>query len=307
MLKIFDAHCDMLLKLWQNPAADPWDGAGLHTNLKKMVSHGAKIQSMAVFAPPELPLVDAYRAAEAQIQILKDKILKHHPQFKLITSKNQADQLKNDEIGLILALEGCDCLGHQPEKAAVFHNQGVRIFNLTWNYANFFADGALETRNAGLSKYGEKLAEAIGELGGWIDVSHLNERSFWDVLEKGKHVAATHSNCHALMPHPRNLRDSQIQALIERDAPIGITFVPDFTSRQKPSIAKLLLHLEHICSLGGAHHAGFGSDFDGIEETIPGLGGYEEYDHLLNELYKRYPADLADGFVYRNFADRIPF
>ncbi|KZZ82772.1 dipeptidase [Bacillus sp. SJS] len=305
-MKIFDAHCDMLLKLWLDPSINPWDGSGLHTNLKKLTEIHAKIQCLAIYIPPTLPADQQFGAALAQIRILNELILKPYPQFKLLTSKEQIDNLKNAEIGIILSLEGCDCIGNQLDRVSLLQEHGVRIYNLTWNYANLFADGALEKRDAGLSLLGKSLVNSLNKQKAWIDVSHLGERSFWDVLEAGEHVAATHSNAYSLRPHPRNLRDSQIMALIKRDAPIGITFVPDFIG-ENPSISLLLHHLEHICSLGGEKNAGLGSDFDGISDTVPGLSGYEQYDNLLNEIYKRYPANVARGIAFHNFASRIPF
>ncbi|AZB43016.1 membrane dipeptidase [Bacillus sp. FJAT-42376] len=306
-MKIFDAHCDMLLKLWLNPSIDPWDGKALHTNLKKMTDHDAKIQCLAIFIPPELPSEKQFDAALAQIHILNERILKPYSQFQLVTSKWEADQLKSSQIGLILTLEGCDCIGNQLDRVQVLHQYGVRIFNLTWNFANYFADGALESRNAGISQSGKRLIEEINKVSGWIDVSHLGERSFWETIEVADHVTATHSNAYALRPHPRNLRNDQVKALIERDAPIGITFVPEFISAKKPGIQMLLNHLEHFCSLGGERHIGLGSDFDGIAETVPGLGGYEQYSNLLNEIFKRYPEEIARGIAYDHFAGRIPF
>ncbi|MBS2969063.1 membrane dipeptidase [Metabacillus sp. KIGAM252] len=305
-MKIFDAHCDMLLKLWLDPSINPWDGSGLHTNLEKLIQFNAKIQCLAIYIPANLPADQQFGAAMAQIRILYEKILKPYPQFKLLTAGKQQDQLEDEEIGIILSLEGCDCIGNQLDRVSLLHKHGVRIYNLTWNYANLFADGALEKRNAGLSLLGKTFVDSLNELNAWIDVSHLSERSFWDVMEAADHVTATHSNAYSLLPHPRNLRDSQIKTLIDRDAPIGITFVPDFISKD-PSISMLLNHLEHICSLGGEKHTGLGSDFDGISDTVPGLNGYEEYDNLLNEIYKRYSAEVADGIVFQNFAGRIPF
>ncbi|MGD7008331.1 dipeptidase [Metabacillus sp. 84] len=304
-MKIFDAHCDMLFKLWQDNALQPWDGA-LQTNLEKLASHHAKVQCLAIFVPNHVPADQQFHAVLAQIEIVHKKILSLHPQFRLVTEKRHINELKKDEVGLILSLEGCDSIQNELDKISVLHEKGVRIYNLTWNFANLFADGALEIRNAGISLLGEKLIERLNETGSWIDVSHLGEKSFWGVFEKAKHVAATHSNAYAIRPHPRNLRDSQLKALIERDAPIGITFVPDFISSE-PSISKLLHHLEHICSLGGDRCTGLGSDFDGIEETVPGLEGYHQYDNLLNEIFKRYPADVANGIAFQHFADRIPF
>ena len=96
------------------------------------------------------------------------------------------NMLKQDEIGAILTLEGCEALGKDEMKLRLFYRLGVRSFGLTWNYANLLADGALETRGAGLTTFGKHIVQELNTLHVWTDVSHLNERSFWDVIEIAK-------------------------------------------------------------------------------------------------------------------------
>ncbi|MCD7033699.1 dipeptidase [Metabacillus sp. GX 13764] len=305
-MQIFDAHCDLLYKLWLDPSIDVYSGAGVQSSLQQLFDHSAKIQCFAVFIPDYLPQEEKLPAVLKQISLFHSCILQRFPSIKHITSKKEAENLAEGEIGALLTLEGCGPLGNSVNLAETLYRLGVRSFNLTWNYANYFADGALETRNGGLSELGCRLVDSFNEMKVWTDLSHLSEQSFWDVLERAEYPVASHSNAYKLCPHPRNLNDSQLKALMEKDGAIGVTFVPQFTAGGKPVLHDLLHHVDYICSLGGSMHLGFGSDFDGIEETITGLESYKGYDSLIQELLKRYPESLVERFLYSNFADRLP-
>ena len=104
----------------------------------------------------------------------------------------------------------------------------------------------------------------MNELGVVVDVSHLNEPGFWDVVRAAQApFMATHSCCRALCDHPRNLRDDQLRALAEKGGVVAITFVPDFIDAHNPTFDGLLDHIEHAVAVAGIDHVGLGSDFDG--------------------------------------------
>ena len=120
----------------------------------------------------------------------------------------------------------------------------------------------------------------MNELGVVVDVSHLNEPGFWDVVQAAQApFMATHSCCRALCDHPRNLRDEQLRALAEKGGIVAITFVPDFIDAHNPTFDGLLDHIEHAVAVAGIDHVGLGSDFDGggliVEDAtcLPTCGG----------------------------------
>lgn len=133
-------------------------------------------------------------------------------------------------------------------------------------------------------------------------------KSFWDAISLAAYPIASHSNAHSLCPHPRNLRDDQIKALIDKNGVIGITFVPEFVKgKGTPSIKDILSHIDHVCSLGGERHIGFGSDFDGIDKMIPGLEAHKDYANLIDALECHYSSKQVRRFLYENFITHIPF
>lgn len=306
-MHIFDAHCDLLFKLWKKPSMNVYNDPNLHASIQNLQSQNARVQCFAIYVPDHLPQNEKFDAVLTQIHLFHTKILNVYPEIKQITCKEDEESLSEGEIGALLTLEGCAPLGNQVYLASVLYQMGIRSFGITWNYANYFADGALESRNAGLSELGFELIQTFNTLGAWTDLSHLNEKSFWDAIEHAENPIASHSNAFRLCQHPRNLRDEQLKALFQKNGAVGVTFVPEFTRQGKqPEIKDLLNQIDYICSLGGSMHLGFGSDFDGIENVIEGLENYKGYSLLTNELLKRYPENLVQRFLYQNFADRLP-
>jgi membrane dipeptidase len=299
--KIFDAHCDVLMKMFLDHTISFKDSSSLNVNYDRLKASGGKIQCFAIYIPEKIHPNLRFEVALSMIDIFYEKVLTL-PNMKQIKSPEDIRNLGEDEIGAILTLEGCDCIGEDLLKLKTLLRLGVWFVGLTWNYANYVADGALEERGAGLSGFGKKVVDLLHYSKTWCDVSHLSEKGFWDVLERTPYVLASHSNCHTLCPHPRNLKDEQIQALIQNQSVIGVTFVPEFLKENaNAQIKDILHHIDHICSLGGEKHIGFGSDFDGIEKFVKKLENFEGYSILVEELYKHYSSSQIDGFLYKNF------
>jgi membrane dipeptidase len=104
----------------------------------------------------------------------------------------------------------------------------------------------------------------MNALGILVDISHVSERGFWDVMAvTSKPVIASHSSCRRLCDHPRNLNDAQLQAIRDNGGVVGITFVPSFIDPERPTLERLLDHFEHALAVAGPQHVGLGSDFDG--------------------------------------------
>ncbi|MCU5376899.1 dipeptidase [Bacillus cereus] len=307
-MKIFDAHCDILFQLWNAQGKKDFkNDPQLHITFEQLKKRKGSIQCFAIYVPETVPYEKRFEAALQMVDIFYNEILSL-PGVKFIQTKDDINMLKQDEIGAILTLEGCEAIGKDAMKLRLFYRLGVRSFGLTWNYANLLADGALETRGAGLTTFGKHVVQELNALHVWTDVSHLNERSFWDVIEMAKNPIASHSNCTKLCQHPRNLNDEQLGALIKRNSMIGVTFVPQFlTSEKQANIADIVKHIEYICSLGGENNIGFGSDFDGILETVVNVSVYGEYENVINELCKHYAASTVERFLYGNFVEHISF
>lgn len=304
---IFDAHCDVIWQLWEHQGNFENDKR-LHVTLHNLKRANGKIQCFAIYIPDKVPMEQRFDIALEMIEIFYREVLEKHPEMKLILTKSDIKTLKENEIGAILTLEGCDAIGTNIVRLHTLYRLGIRSIGLTWNYSNFVADGILETRGAGLTGFGKEVVKTLDEYHLWTDVSHLSERGFWDVIALAKHPIASHSNAYTIRQHRRNLKDEQIKALIERDGMIGITFYPAFIKdTSSVQIIDILRHIDHICSLGGEANIGFGSDFDGIHETVEQLRSYADYENLINELLKYYKQEQVERFLFANFLNHISF
>ncbi|RLQ91646.1 dipeptidase [Falsibacillus albus] len=306
-MQIFDAHCDVLSQMLKHPYYSFQSGSSLHVTYDQLMETGSKVQCFAIFISPSIHPLMKFQSALEMIDIFHEKILKQNPSMRLVSSRSDIRSLKEGEIGAVLTLEGCEAIENDIVKLNTLYRLGVRSVGLTWNHANCAADGALEPRGSGLSLFGKEIVKRLNDLQIWTDVSHLSEKGFWDVIQLAENPVASHSNSYTLCPHPRNLNDHQIKALINEDSVMGVTFVPDFLAKDgQAGIPDVIRHVEYICSLGGVDHVGFGSDFDGIDRTVAGLSSFRDYDSLINQLLKMYSEDQVKGFLFENFAARFP-
>lgn len=306
-MNIIDLHCDVLWKLWESQGKLSFkDSHKLDASKERLKEGNVKVQCFAVFIPPELTTDQQFQAALEQIDYFFNEILEKNPDMKQIKSWKDVLNLKSDEVGAVLTLEGVDCIGNDLKKLSLLRHMGVCSVGLTWNYANLAADGAEETRGAGLTEFGREVVTYNNKNGLLTDVSHLSERSFWDVIELADYPLASHSNAKALCNHPRNLADRQAEALFAKNGMVHVVFYPEFTAgKDTVTIADLIKHIDHFCSLGGIRHIGFGSDFDGIDHHIIGLENASQYPNLINELLKYYSEDQVIGFAGKNFLNAL--
>ena len=300
-MKVIDLHCDVLMKMFLDHTISFKDSDLLAVNYKHLRQTNSKLQYFALYVPEQVHPMLRYEAVLKMIRIFYKRILTL-PKIKHIQTKADYLGLQDDEIGAVLALEGCDAIQDDFVRLATLKELGVCSVGLTWNFANIFADGAMEKRNAGLSLKGIQLVEWLKKHAIALDVSHLSEASFWDSISIGGKIFASHSNCRAICDHPRNLHDEQIIELVNKRGLIGLTFVQNFvTTKRKATIAHLLNHIEYICELGGFEHIGFGSDFDGTQQYVQGLHSYAGYYTLQEELLKYYTYAQVEGFLYKNY------
>lgn len=300
---IFDTHCDVLYKMYQNRHLSFQDSAQLDVTYSGMKSSHYFVQCFAIFLLDDAP-IPSMQEVRTCVDIYEQKIVSHPSIIPVRWREDLIRLQQGKEIGTILTMEGADVLHADIKQLEKAFQMGIRSLGLTWNYANWAADGVLEPRQAGLSLKGRELIHACNRIGMIIDISHLNESGFWEVIQlSSKPVIASHSNVYTVCPHPRNLKDEQIKAIIAIDGRIGITYVPSFTSDQAlpVRVSDLLRHIEAVCTLGGSRHVGLGSDFDGTNHHIDGLENASQVCKLVDEIYRLYSADTAENILWKNW------
>jgi len=308
---IIDAHCDTALSVLENNS-DLYENK-FQLDLKRLLagkkedkkSSDGKVQFFAAFADPVqyrnntltrvLSIIDCiYRAEE----LYYDKM------SVCVNADDIEKAVSKGKVAAILSVEGGEALNGELSVLRQLYRLGVRSMLLTWNFRNLLADGAGEKYGGGLSEFGRQVVAEMNKLGMIVDVSHLSEASFHDVLElTTAPVIASHSNARAVCDNIRNLDNSQLIKIKKNGGVVGINFYPYFLNNTtKASIDDVIRHIEHICSITGEDHIGIGSDFDGIECTPEGLEGPQHIYSLFERLSRlNYSSTFIEKFAGLNF------
>ena len=170
-----------------------------------------------------------------------------------------------------------------------FAQRGVVYITLCHNGDNDICDSAVGCNtNDGVSKFGEKVIHEMNRCGLMVDLSHANERSFYDALDMSKTpIVCSHSNCRALCDVPRNLTDDQLRALARKGGVAHITLYSGFLRKEgQATVLDAIDHLEHAIRIMGVDHVGLGTDFDG-GGGIPGLADSSELINFTLALLRR--------------------
>jgi membrane dipeptidase len=286
---IIDMHCDSVLEAFQENRKMSDRSTTGHFDLPRMQEAGVKIQFFALF-----PGITASLSPLKQALILGDYFWEQYEEsqeiMQLITSHQSLLQLLDSKkCGALLTVEGGEVLEGDIRMLKVLYRMGVRSLCLTWNNRNEIADGVAEMQTGGgLTLFGREVVKKMNKLGMIVDVSHIAEKGFWDVLELSEDpIIASHSNSQAVWDHPRNLTDEQIKGIAQKKGVIGLNFVADFLGEQGSGFDQLLRHIDHICDLVGDDYLGFGSDFDGTDNLLAGIDDVTIYPELISFLKKR--------------------
>ncbi len=197
-----------------------------------------------------------------------------------------------NNISIFLTLEDGRPIGEDLTRLENLYEMGFRLVTLTWNkensigYPNSFDKNDMRK---GLKKFGFEVIELMNSLGMVIDVSHLSDGGFYDVIEtSNKPIIASHSNARAISPHPRNLSDDMIKKIAESGGVIGLNFLGNFLNKditQNQSTIKVMIeHLNHIRNIGGAEVLALGTDFDGMSGELE-IDGPDKMNLLFDALW----------------------
>lgn len=234
------------------------------------------------------------------IQMVND----HRNKIRKITKIKHLQQLVSDrkgisekerEIGVVLHLEGAAGIDTELNRLHIFYEIGLRSMSLTWNEENQFATGQEQGENRGLTIEGKDLLSAMEDLGIIIDVSHLNDRSFWDVINNtNSPIMASHSNVREIADHKRNLTRDMVQAIHDTKGSIGVNLYKGFLStnpddaRSKDAV-KMFGEIIQITDVNTIH---MGADLDGADlpddildiTSIPGLFNNIQTEFSLSDV-----------------------
>ncbi|MCM2292750.1 dipeptidase [Allorhizobium sp. BGMRC 0089] len=330
-MPIFDGHNDVLLRLHKNNAAHKerlfLDGAETgHIDLPKSAAGGLAGGLCAIFIPSPSTAPDRNgdfvppNSADAMVEtlamarLLFDIERRSEGRVKVCRSAAEIRAcIETNVFAPVLHIEGAEMIGYDLDALYVLHQAGLRSLGPVWSRPNIFAYGvpfrfpSSPDIGPGLTELGKDLVRACNELKILIDLSHMNEKGFWDIARLSKApLVATHSNMHGLCAHSRNLTDRQLDAIRATGGMVGINFGVLFLRQdgvKNPDTALDLIveHIDYAVERLGIDHVGFGSDFDGT--TIPtDLKDAAGLPHLVAALNARgYDAGSIEKLCYGNW------
>ncbi len=301
-ISLIDGHCDTLVKAYEeNKTLSKND---LHIDFERLNKYDSPLQFFAMWIDKKY-FDHAFNKTNEYIDFFNREIENN----KTIVSKvlTYQDYLKNKnegKISALLAIEGGEAIEAKIDNLIALFNRGVRAMTLTWNYANAIADGAGVEDPKGLTEFGREVVSKMNELGMIVDVSHLADKSFWDVCEVAKKpFIATHSNARSICSHKRNLTDEQLKAIANRGGLTGINIYRTFISDSAVcNMTNVLNHIDHILNVAGEDVLGIGCDLDGIESMPDGFTGVESINDLLLAISDKFGERIAEKIAFGNFS-----
>ena len=255
-------------------------------------------------APPLDP-VYARRTADELVEVLFRLEAESGDQLRVVRTAREIETcLSEGVLAAILHFEGAENLGPDPGALQDLYEVGLRSLGLVWSRPNAYAHGvpfrfpSAPDTGPGLTDAGKELVRECNRLGVLLDLSHLNERGFWDAAGITEApLVATHSNAHALCPASRNLTDRQLDAIRDSDGMVGVNFAVAFVhedgaEEEDTPIEDVVRHVDYLVERVGVERVGFGSDFDGAKVPRE-IGDASGLPKLLAALRERGYDDAA--------------
>lgn len=304
-LNIIDLHCDTLTRNLKDD--ENFLNSNLHIDLNKLYKGEYLLQCFAVFIYLKEG-ESSFKKANEYIDKFDYLMSEYSHLISPIRSyKELIDNKSKGKLSALLSLEEGEILEGNIDNIDYFYSRGVRMMTLTWNFENSLAypNDVMhnQIQNGGLKELGIKAIKRMNELGIIIDVSHLNDDGFYDVIKYStKPIVASHSNAREVQNRVRNLTDDMILLLHKNKGVMGINYCPDFVSNNKGNqIKDLVKHIKHIKDLGCIDNIALGSDFDGIP-TPNGLNDASKLPELINELKNAgFSTNEIDKITHKNF------
>lgn len=309
-LPLFDAHCDTISAMLRSRSS--LHSNNLHLDLRRGMDFRPYAQFFAIFGQinpkghrdcaDRLTWNSGRAAFEDQYALFISELEKNKDSVSFCKSYSDARQASDEgKAAAFLSIEGGEILDCSIESLEKAYNLGVRAVILTWNFENLLSGSNDKGSDKGLTPLGREFVAKCNQLGVIVDVSHLSEPGFWEVIEiSEKPVIASHSNAKALCENKRNITDRQFAAIAGTGGVAGINLYTDFLGKN-PDIYTVVGHIEHFLSLGGGGSVAIGGDLDGCASLPVGIAGIENFSKIAEILLKKnYTEQLVCDIFYNN-------
>lgn len=300
-MNYIDFHCDTASRLFYKDKE--LFRNDFSVDIEKMIKGECLAQFFAMFINNK-DLKSPFLTASDMIDNFNKELIKNKDYIALaLDYKTLTENKGSNRMSAFLTIEEGEALEGNIDNLKFFYDKGIRLITLTWNYENSIGYPHIMKEKAcsGLKKFGKELVQAMNHYKILIDVSHLNDGGFNDVLNLSKYpVAASHSNSRAVKGHSRNLEDDMIRKLANSGGIMGLNFCSDFMGENEVTkIEDIKKHINHIKNVGGIDVLALGSDFDGISNQVE-IKNVSEMDKLHSALKGELSEDDIEKIYYKN-------
>jgi len=307
-MNFIDFHCDTATLILERD--EPLKKNHLSIDIEKLQKGEVLAQFFAMYID-SAKVESSYDYCIKMLRKFKNELEKNQESITLCRNYDDLIQSqKEKKIAAFLSIEEGEALEGSLDKLAFFKEQGISAITLTWNYENAlgYPNFQWKHQDKGLKPKGIEVLEEMNRLKMLIDVSHLSDGGFEDVLKHSKApFIATHSNARAMNNHPRNLSDEMLKKLADAGGLTGINFFNNFLVKgelkEKMEVAKIedmIRHIKHIKNVAGVDVIGLGSDFDGIPNPVE-IEDISQMSKLSDSLLKNgFSTDEVEKMFFRN-------
>ncbi len=214
--------------------------------------------------------------------------------MKVLTAADLKTAKTSGKLGIAYDVQGTSELEGDAANVAVLKDLGIRTVQLTYNLKAAAGDGCMVPNDGGITPFGRAVVGEVNRLKMLIDFSHVGHRTAADgIKESTRPPAITHSGCHALNPHPRNMPDAQMKALADKGGVFGIYFMSYLIANGQEHGEDVIRHIEHAIKVCGEDHVGIGTD-----GRLPPL----VFDQAYKDYWRKdvYEARVKNGTVAPN-------
>ena len=299
---IIDTHLDTPIQLYMQQSKngfyeDITKASSLHFDFDRAVSGGLNVPFFVIFTPPSAEEKGtAFEMAKDLIQILEDIMNKHPSKFRLVKSPEEITNEKG-VMQVVYGMENGAPIESKLSNIKVFSDMGINYITLAHSKSNHISDSSYDSNKnwGGLSPFGRKVVAEMNKQGVMIDISHVSDAAFYEVLKLTKTpVIASHSSLRHFVPgFERNVSDDMLRELAKNEGVIQICFGSEFIAEKKKypnlvvTVKDVADHIDRVKELVGIDHVGIGSDYDGWRNFPVGLEDTSTYPNLIKELLNR--------------------
>ena len=308
---VFDLHCDTSLALLGKDLNEYGDlrRNQLHIDLERAKTLPGYCQCFACFTTPfmeEWNKLSPIVVFERELATIQRELDKNSDLMALAYSTEEIEENRaNGKMSAVLTIEGPAGFGFDPELLGDLYQIGFRISSLGWNESNPLTGSHMT--GEGLTDLGRAYVREAQRLGMLIDVSHISDKGFWDIMDMTEGpIVATHSNSRAVCGHSRNLTDEMFLEICKTGGVAGFNQCAPFVG-EKPTLDTVCDHILHFLELDPTgKHIALGGDLDGCEELPRGFDGVQSYPAMADRLLSRGITEEMVMDIFWNNAIGVP-